>query len=110
VAYEVADGNGLGPGAGGEVARGAEATPAVAEQHADGGVAGVRRGQVEMAVVVEVARGHGLGARADGVVATPDKAGREAVFQDFEVGPMRRGSRGASPPVLALTPVRRQGG
>ena len=55
-----------------------------------------------MAIVVEVARPHPSDVRADGVIAGPVQAEREAVFQDFEVGPMCRGSKRALSPVMAL--------
>src|SRR5262249_58287434 len=45
-----------------------------------------------------------------GVASVPEEAGRETVFQDFEVGPMRHGSRRARSPLMTLPPARRQGG
>ena len=70
----------------------------------------VGHGQVELAVVVEVGRHHGLRVRADGVAHGRAEAEQAAVFQDFEVWPMRRGSKRAPSPVMALAPARRQGG
>ena len=96
-----------GSDAGGEVARGAEPALAVTQQHADGAAVAVRRGQVEIAVVVEVGRRHGLGIRADGVTHAGHEAQQAAVFQGFEVGPMRRGSSGAAL-VIALAPAWRR--
>src|SRR5262249_6661346 len=66
-------------GAGG-VDGGAEATPTVAEQHADSVEAGAGRGQVESAVVVEVGCRYRPGNRADGEARDGAEAGREAVF------------------------------
>ena len=78
-----------------EVRGGAEAAVAVAEQHADGAVVVVRRGQVEMAVVVEVGRHHRLGVRADGETRGRAEAEQAAVFQGFEPA-KRRGSQRAA--------------
>ena len=66
--------------------------------------------QVEPAVAVEVRRHHGLRVGADGVVHGRAEAEQAAVFQGFEVGPMRRGSKRAASPVLALAPARCEGG
>ena len=76
---------------------GAEAARTVAEQHADGAGDGVGRGQVEMAVVVEVGRHHRLRIRADGEARGRAEAGREAVFQGFEVQPIRSTVRSVPP-------------
>ena len=113
VVVEVGDREGspvAAEGAGVGVDGGAEAARTVAEQHADGIGAGVRRGKVEVAVVVEVGRHHRLGVRADGEARGRAEAGREAVFQEFEVRPIRRGSKRATSPVMALAPARCQGG
>src|SRR5262245_50818682 len=95
---------------------GAEATRTVARQHTDGSpgvlnlVDQVERGHIEMAVAIEVARHHLIGARADGEARGGTEAGRDAVFQAYEAWPMRRGSWRAPPCAIAPAPARYEGG
>src|SRR5262249_19207273 len=91
----------------GELSRGAESAQSVAQKHADGVVAVVGRCQVGLAVVVEVAGNHVLWVRADEEIARRGEAGREAVFQDFEVWQNRCGSQRAR---SSVAPAQRQGG
>jgi hypothetical protein len=84
VVVEVGDRQGHRASAGGGLHGRAEPAESVAQKHADGAVL-VGRGQIEIAVIVEVAGSQVLWVRADGEIACPGEAGREAVFQGFDV-------------------------
>src|SRR5262249_25081260 len=81
-----------------------------AEQHADGIAAGIGRGQVETAVIVEIGGHHHLGVWADGEARGRAKTGRESLFQDFKARPVARGSARAPPPGVAFAPAPCDGG
>src|SRR5262245_34551519 len=94
--------------AGGGVACRLERAVAVAPQHTDGVAVEVRRDQIEPVIIVEVARLPVAGAVADSVVDRREERRHTAVFQDFEVWPVRRVSMRCPPPATAF--AWRQGG
>ena len=63
-----------GKRADGMVLRGPEPAGAVAQQHADVVIGEIRRHQVDVAVAVDVSRGH-----RQGIIADPELAGRQEV-------------------------------
>src|SRR5262245_46139617 len=67
---------------------------------------------VEDAVAREVGRNWGRRSNdvVPGVRGRRNEAGRESVFQDFELGPMHSYSQRAASHVVALARARRQGG
>jgi hypothetical protein len=91
VGVEVAGGQRERVRAGGGGPRRLEAAVAVAQQHADGAVAGrvvvVRCGQVEFTVIIEVRRHDVLAIGADGETHGRAEAEQAAVFEDFATRP-----------------------
>jgi hypothetical protein len=70
----------------------------------------VRRRQVKPAIAIEVSSGYGTGIGPGGVVDRRKECRHAAVFQDFKVVPMSRGSIRATSLVLLVASARRQCG